>query len=317
MQCAKMTAPNIVSIVGGLGNQLFQYLFGKALERQTARPTLYDTSAFNSYTLHKGPLLEETFELQLPRLEDHPEAARPIASRSYLGKRIISKAPALSKILFPRMRFDDGRTKWEMFNAADPAGYFFGTWQSQSYDDSFLREQTRRFTFADDLKAAAAAAETSLGSPSLDRAAIHIRLRDYLANPQAPHLPLDQAYYRSLMDILRAERGVREFFIFSDDIGWIRDRWFKDDPVVFVDGYAGQSGPSDLCYMARFKTIGISASTFGWWSAALSDDDAAVYFPSPWARPHVLHRPEHGVFAPTRWKPVSSLGHDLAGASDR
>ena len=71
-----MTEANVVNIVGGLGNQLFQYLFGLALEKQSGRPTLYDVSDFAHYKLHGGLAIDRYFALTLSVASDAAASSR-------------------------------------------------------------------------------------------------------------------------------------------------------------------------------------------------------------------------------------------------
>ena len=57
----------IVNIIGGLGNQMFQYAFAYALHmRNPEEQVLIDTSMFRGYHLHNGFELERLFGLRLP-----------------------------------------------------------------------------------------------------------------------------------------------------------------------------------------------------------------------------------------------------------
>jgi hypothetical protein len=56
----------IVNIIGGIGNQMFQYAFAVALKaRNPEEEVLIDTSHFNGYRLHTGFELKRVFDVKL------------------------------------------------------------------------------------------------------------------------------------------------------------------------------------------------------------------------------------------------------------
>jgi hypothetical protein len=56
----------IVNIIGGLGNQMFQYAFAIALKKRFPEEVvLIDTSHFKSYKLHNGFELDKIFDISL------------------------------------------------------------------------------------------------------------------------------------------------------------------------------------------------------------------------------------------------------------
>jgi len=51
----------IVDVLGGLGNQMFQYAAGRALSERLCHPLRLDVSGFNDYFLHNSFELEGVF----------------------------------------------------------------------------------------------------------------------------------------------------------------------------------------------------------------------------------------------------------------
>ena len=79
----------VSEIIGGLGNQMFQYAAGLALSRARNQTLLLDVSGFAGYTLHQG------FELQ--RVFGCPTAIATDAQlRAVLGWR---HHPAVKRVL--------------------------------------------------------------------------------------------------------------------------------------------------------------------------------------------------------------------------
>src|SRR5439155_15477649 len=117
---------NVVNIVGGLGNQLFQYFFGVCLERGSGQRTLYDLSDFSSYALHEGFTLERYFDVKLA--SSNEEGVRvPLTARSYSLKRLCWRSRMLARVC--RVETDATFTLAASHRRV-PSSYFFGYWQS-------------------------------------------------------------------------------------------------------------------------------------------------------------------------------------------
>lgn len=58
----------IVNIIGGLGNQMFQYALAKSLETKFGDAVLVDTSLFDTYNVHNGLEIERVFNLNFIEL---------------------------------------------------------------------------------------------------------------------------------------------------------------------------------------------------------------------------------------------------------
>ncbi|SFS29862.1 alpha-1,2-fucosyltransferase [Brevundimonas viscosa] len=279
-----MARPNIVNIVGGLGNQLFQYLFGLALERETGRQTLYDVSDFEHYDLHGGLTIERYFDLDLPRAEPRDVKRLSLLLCSYEVKRAVSR---LSHVLGPLRPWETDRTSGlETASSYSAPRYFRGYWQDQPYDEAILDRVRARLRFRADIDSAADRAFQALEPDIESSAALQIRRGDYLtAAANAPHYSLPLAHYYRSMEMLSAE-GIRHFYVFSDDIEGLRAEFNCPHHVTFVDETISGSPGIDFRMLTRFKTLVISNSTFGWWAAVLrSYPSGKVIAPEPWINP--------------------------------
>ena len=306
-----MFVANVVNMVGGLGNQLFQYLFGSALSYHTGRPTLYDVSDYSGYKKHGGLTLDQAFEIDLPILSDVQHTFVPSAVRSVLTKRLFNRMPKTSTT-FSNIYVDDGTCDLSTATRSrERRGYFLGVWQYVNYPDAFLTGFREQLHFREEVSLAAQHALDQYAHFSENSVSIHVRLGDYLKSAKAWHLPLQEHYYVGIIMKLLSEVPNRHFFVFSDDIKSIRNSWFKGLPVTFVDGYTNQTAFSDLLMVSCFKTIVISASTYGWWAGFLSKPNTMVYFPSPWVRAKFVLNPRYTPFIPPHWVPLNTNGFDM------
>lgn len=229
----------IVQLNGGLGNQLFQYAFGRARSVE-----------------YKAPLYFHKMDL---------DCGRRHYALTPFNVNVQFKAP-VGVLRFEEVQFNyDPRV-----HAASPSAYYVGYWQTERYFDLvspiLRKELTLKYPVSDQT---AALSGKILRSP--ESTFIHVRRGDYL-NPDtaAYHGNMGMDYYKSAMRII-ADRcaGAEEFFIFSDDPDWCR-RSFPGCQVV--DHNIGKGRESeDLYLMSLCKNAIFPNSSFGWWGAWLGD----------------------------------------------
>lgn len=89
----------IVNLVGGLGNQMFQYACARALSIELKMPLKVTLDMFGAYTSHNGPELEGVFCLKL-------DVAQPAELRRMIGALRVSQTVrrALAIKLFTPLR---------------------------------------------------------------------------------------------------------------------------------------------------------------------------------------------------------------------
>ena len=279
-----MTPPNVVNVVGGLGNQLFQFLFGIALEQETGRQTVYDVSDFERYRLHEGLAIETYFSVLLDRAEPADLANASWLTRGYNRKRVVSKLAPYLGSLSPVLTDET----WSLTDRHDRGPrYFRGYWQAQPYTSRALEEVRRRLRFQPALMESAEKSLIALGVERGSCAAIQVRRGDFLTAPKkSPHYGLPLGYFYSAMGAMNARLGVRKFYVFSDDVEGLKADFRSDFEVVYVDAAVSTSAGMDLCLMSAFPNLIMSNSTFGWWAAALrSDPSGTVYAPAQWLNP--------------------------------
>lgn len=176
---------NVVKIMGGLGNQLFQYAFSRSLEK-------YDDVA-----------------LDISYYESHFNHSEDIAHREYLLPCFVDGLKYAEEDDRPRVN------QWE-YELGKPYkdSFFFGDWQKMSFfegldlgirlKDELISEHARKI-------AEKMAKENSVS--------IHVRRTDYIDLGWA----LDMSYYARAIDKIRENVQNPVFYAFSDDPSWALD----------------------------------------------------------------------------------------------
>jgi hypothetical protein len=73
------------------------------------------------------------------------------------------------------------------------------------------------------------------------------------------------------MELIAAKLDSPHFFVFSNDMAWVRENFRTPYRMTFVDFNPAQRGFEDLWLMSRCKhNITAGGSTFSWWAAYLN-----------------------------------------------
>lgn len=305
---------DIVNVIGGLGNQMFQYLFGQCLRDLRGTRLLYDTSDFRHYRLHDGLSLEKYFDIRLPLARSADLGCCHPLARGYRSKKLLRYLPALCADR-TAVYCDSSFSLAQGRPPLKPCHYFHGYWHTQPYTAQCLSQARQMLPFRPEVACAADAILRDRRIDTAKTAAIHVRRGDYLSAPaRAPQYPLPVSYFLAAMGKMRTELGVDNFCVFSDDIDWARQNLPQAPGAsgkggcVFIDDSVPSSAGIDLCLMSRFPNLIISNSTFAWWAAALRlESRGMVISPSPWVKPACVNRPGKGIHIPAGWCILEAL----------
>jgi hypothetical protein len=131
---------------------------------------------------------------------------------------------------------------------------------------------------------------------------VHVRLGDYLSEDSFG-IP-NQAYYKRAIDSALEKNNYNSLWLFSNDLLLARDYLPSNISIPIREiGDIGTSSAETLHAMRFGNGYVIANSTFSWWGAFLSmNSNAPVYFPDPWFKS--THSPEY--LTPSHWIPVAS-----------
>lgn len=261
----------LVRLIGGLGNQMFQYATGRALAGRLGTDLLLDLRGFRRYRLR-------SYGLDRMAIAGRPATYRELARwPSFLRGRQwpaglfglsghwFCEADLRYSPLFETLRGDVGLE-----------GYF----QSERYFSDVRASLRDEFRPAAPLSPEnARLAEAMRAAPSVS---LHVRRGDYASNPAtlAVHGLCSPAYYRSAVSALRERHEGLRFFVFSDDPAWCRENLALAD-AEFVDNNAA-SPECDIFLMSQCRHRIVANSSFSWWGAWLAVGDGTVIAPQPW-----------------------------------
>jgi hypothetical protein len=283
----------ITRFYGGLGNQMFQYAVSLAVLKKYKANFYLDLSHYS-----------KKIDVQ-PRqfLLDHF-----FSNKNY--KYILKKSfiiSFLTRFNFFKAGFLVKEKKDFTFDQSllekQPPFILDGYWQSYKYFESIKLDLQRLFLTPKGLNKAN---KEMLKKISRTRSVcIHIRRGDYVSNSRTNsfHGVLTKSYYKNALKVIKKSVPNAHFFIFSDDIEWVRLNPLPHIPFTIVDINDESKPWFDLWLMGHCKYFIIANSSLSWWAAYLAKyKHKIVIAPTYWLR-HL--KSEDTDLIPPEWKVVS------------
>jgi hypothetical protein len=289
----------ISHLIGGLGNQMFQYAAGRALSLHINKRLIVDVQDFNQYKLHNGYELERTFNINnkasLHQLESVLGKWR---SNTYIRKKISTKK-SLSFLTGSKMIVEPQTSYWNnLFDVNDNA-YLVGYWQTEKYFKSIENVIRSDFTFAPPISKINFEWATLIKRSN--SVSIHIRRGDIASNHEALafHGLCSIEYYERAICYMQNNIENPIFYVFSDDISWVKKSLdFGSSDYHFVDNNIGKESYNDMRLMSLCRHNIIANSSFSWWGAWLNNNDnKLVITPEKW----FLLNDDTLDITPSRW----------------
>ena len=275
----------IVNLIGGLGNQMFQYACGFALGRDTGLNVKVATDMFTEYRRHNGAQLGRVFRasLSVAGLGDMRRLigrwrVRP-RIRKCLGHGAL--APLRGRYFIVEQEFGYNERLQEL---AGQGAYLQGYWQSERYFVKHADALRREFAFRS--TPTGRNAELAHEIRNGESVSLHVRRGDYANCPKtrAFHGLCEPDYYLRAIEFLRSQVPGFRLFAFSDDPLWVAATLQSYHPeMVVVNHNVGKQSYYDMLLMSMCRHHIIANSSFSWWGAWLNPDpNKTVIAPRNW-----------------------------------
>lgn len=243
---------NIIKIKGGLGNQMFQYAYGRMLILIDKKDVTFDISFFESGKKNKDTY--QSFILNEFNI-DNSVKFKNVNENGLLKifKKIISKITGA-----------------------------YGFYQSEKYFKEIEYIIRREFTLKESLSVVAEEYSNKINDVQ-NSISIHIRRGDYISNKSTNffHGTCNLDYYERAIDYIKEKVESPTFFIFSDDIEWVKKNLKIDNSICVSNPEIKDY--EELILMSKCKHNIIANSTFSWWGAWLNQNpDKIVIGPKQW-----------------------------------
>lgn len=283
----------ITRLLGGLGNQLFQYAAGLALAEKHGTALKLDLSWYsqdhgfaphNRYALsafrHSATeaSADEIRRLQRPRARLPRRAWRRLT-------QALALTPPSSPLTYHHRHIAERFAYYPTFSDLPDETYLEGMWQDERFFDSSQASLRRDLQWKNPWSAAAETWAREIQSqPS---ASVHVRLGDYRdARFHSTLGLLSFDYYRLAIDRLRSHHREVVLYVFSDEIEVAAAELRPAGPHRFVRLPTETPADESLRLMSLCDHAVIANSTFGWWGAWIGPHRAGgtIIAPDPWHR---------------------------------
>lgn len=281
----------VVTLRGGLGNQMFQYALGRRLSLYHRVPLKLDTfhlraNLFNFLgvtTLRKYSLGDFNIHARLARYQDLPFLSKVPSTHFTIWLNELNKAfNPQSRQVIREMPYSYSQNIKNILSAGNNV-CLDGFWNNERYFKEIAAVIRSDFSLkrrmsVEAMKLAKRISQTSSVS-------IHVRRKDYITNINTRrfHGICDMNYYHACIQQIAKQISSPYFFIFSDDIDWVKENLRIKYPAVFVDHFG--SDAEELVLMSLCKHNIIANSSFSWWGAWLNTNRRKIVLaPKKWFR---------------------------------
>lgn len=273
----------IVKISGGLGNQLFQYAFGKAIEEKYGYQVKYDLSYYED--IPKGDSVRKVFVSRY--IPSHKLATREEVSR------ITERDKSVWKKVWKRLGLTEYRIKYERpedgitsIKQVKDDTLLIGYWQSEDFFTNVCDKIREEFSFENDtqspeMKALLEKIELS------DSVSIHVRGGDYLLSQNQAIFGgiCTSEYYEESYAYMKKKNPASKFYLFTNDVEWTKNNIHLpyEEITMVSEEYEATEDWMDLYLMSLCKDNIIANSSYSWWAAWLNAHaDKTVICPYKW-----------------------------------
>ena len=280
----------IANLYGGIGNQLFQYCFAHTVSETVRQPVYLNRIGFENRNDGHGEFLMDGIAFR--QMQD-----RLLCKKSAL--LFVKSAWKISDLFLPRNkpetdveelflkragygflwshRAERLLTSWDRLRVNAPIVFIDGYFQWPGLMERTIDHMRKHADFK--LPLHGRNEEYKKQVTESESVCVHIRRGDYANFPSLQVCNYD--YYRQAMEWIRSKVSRPVFYIFSDDMEWVREHYRFPWDVAYIEGRNISS--VELHLMSCCKHFILSNSSFSWWAQALCRiDNKFVVVPSPW-----------------------------------
>ncbi len=270
----------IIRMMGGLGNQMFQYALYLQLKALGKEVKIDDVYGFRDDE-QRNPVLEAMYGITYDKatdleVTDITDAHLDLMSR--IRRKIFGRK---SKEYMEETGIFDPK----VFEFED--AYLNGYFQSDKYfrDEKVIAQLRKEFTInPDEVFTLPESWELFRQIQETESVSIHVRRGDYLLPGTVETFGgiCDTDYYKRAIDRMVSEHPDAIFYVFTSDKEWCEEN-VSGMKFRLVDTKEPNDDAADLLLMSLCKHHILANSSFSWWSAWMNDSpEKTVIVPKNW-----------------------------------
>lgn len=277
-----------IRLSGGLGNQMFQYAFGRRLSKEHSLELKLDKDR----GFETDPYKQNYFLSELNIIENY--ANREETAGFKFGAENYIK----DNSCFCFMP--------EMLKKPETETYYHGYWQNEKYflplRDILIREFSLKKSLTGKNLEISQLIKNYENSVCMHVRRLHgknVYVKENVKGGEVHGLTSMQ-YYQRALEIIREKCGDDfHLFIFSDQPEWVKNEMNLDCVYTIINHNSVNEAVKDFFLMSLCKHFVIANSTMSWWAAWLGNKTGkTVIAPSEWMADQSMHT--EGII-PERW----------------
>jgi hypothetical protein len=252
----------IINLIGGLGNQMFQYAMARALSLEKKHKLRLNVEAFDTYLVHKFGLHNFNIALKFYKI--------PSRYKSKFNKKFKKTVHYVDEKFYYNPEIKTIKCDFLFLD-----GYF----QTEKYFKKYENEIRNDFKITGPLKEITK--EFLKKIESQNSVSIHIRRGDYLLTEI--HNTDKKEFYDEALKYIITKVHNPHYYIFSNDMEWVKENFKTNSETTYIDFNDADSNYEDMKLMSTCKHNIIANSSFSWWSAWLNTNlDKIIIAPKIW-----------------------------------
>jgi hypothetical protein len=303
----------IVKLTGGLGTQMSQYAYAKALSMRGLEVKI-DPSGLKFYKLHDYELFRYNIDLNVSTKGENDKFHKfnfiiSILCKWFTDKLIVKFLNrAKVNIYTSQVLKEESHLFNQDFLEVSDNSYMIGDFKSEKYFKNIRNILLEQFVMKD--KPSKYLEETEMKiAQSNNSCFIHVRRGDFVDNKKTfkVHGVCEADYYHSAAEYVSSRIKDLEFFIFSNDLDWCKKN-LKIANATFVENKRRKSPHEDIHLMSLCQHSIIDHSAFCWWGAWLNqNNDNIVVAPAHWFANKKLREESKDIYCES-WIKVQNSG---------
>lgn len=290
----------IVRIMGGIGNQMFQYALARSLQEKGNRVYLDKKRPYRNYE-EEQKYIDRECKLQYFSITLKPILIERMKQWDFLRNqtawdkvRLYLSEKGRWPFRFVREGDNFGIFKEEYLHFKEEC-YFLGTFQREEYFSDIRPILLKEFQ---PKKPVRLSSHIKHLLETRNTVSVHIRRGDYTSHVNQFGL-CSKKYYKTAMEYMKKKVKDPVFLFFSDDLEWVREEITieEKEEACYINEDRRLQDYEELLLMSYCSHNIIANSSFSWWGAYLNtNENKIVTAPKIWFR----ENPSYGII-PKEW----------------
>ncbi|MCP4179885.1 MAG: alpha-1,2-fucosyltransferase [bacterium] len=305
----------VMTLIGGLGNQLTGYAFAKALSIELDQDLYFDDSYLKK--IEKNNNLDDLYGLrhftaENRMINDDTYRKQLTFFWGFWGK-VYRKLYKIIPLRFKKIIIEDSfQFNPKLLNLKKRDLYFmYGYWPAYKYwfkySDTIRKELAFKEDIYDETKN-----DADLILKTKFSVSIHIRRGDYEKKPEVNKVlgnVCTDRYYTESINYISDKIDNPHFFLFSDDIEWVKKHFSINHEATYIDTHSlsidnkdghHDDGYKDMYLMSLCKNNIVANSSFSWWGAWLNNNNGKIVVcPDRWFNPVSINKEKNDDYVAT------------------